>query len=65
METVYAGGLGKNKVTPLDGPQSVTVIHPTTRKPMTVMYNVKTRLYLDATTKAWKPAPAWMRSQIR
>ncbi len=74
MDTVYGGGIpgrthtiygGVTKIKLGSGPVSVQVIHPQTRQAMTVMYNPATKLYLDNKTKSWKPAPTWMRSQIR
>ncbi|MEZ6127524.1 MAG: hypothetical protein R3C59_02420 [Planctomycetaceae bacterium] len=71
-DTLYGGAasgaltyIDPYKVKPGSGPVSVQVIHPQTRQAMTVMYNPATKLYLDNKTKSWKPAPTWMRSQIR
>jgi len=73
MDTIYAGMPGRTdtiyagvtRIKPGSGPVSVQVIHPQTRQAMTVMYNPATKLFLDNKTKSWKPAPTWMRSQIR
>jgi hypothetical protein len=61
FDTVYAGVPDKH----VNGPVTVRVVHPQTRKVMTVAYNPRTKLYLDEKTKSWKPAPQWMRTQIR
>jgi len=60
-DTVYGGIPGKHA----SGPVTVRVVHPQTRKVMTIAYNPRTKLYLDDKTKSWKPAPQWMRTQIR
>jgi len=60
-DTIYGGISGKNTT----GPVTVRVVHPQTRKVMTIAYNPRTKLYLDDKTKSWKPAPQWMRTQIR
>ncbi len=63
FDTVYGGGVGGSHAP--TGPVTVKVIHPTTRKALTIAYNPRTKLYLDEKTKSWKPAPQWMRTQIR